>query len=185
MARTESNMLELGTEAPDFELPDTVSGNTLSLKELQSDIATVVMFICNHCPFVIHIKDELVKLADDYQAKGVSFIAISANDAESFPQDGPEKMTLFAAENGFNFPYLYDESQGTAKAYQAACTPDFYIFDKDMYCIYRGQLDGSRPGNDVPVNGEDIRAAIDAKLSGQPINPAQKPSLGCNIKWKS
>lgn len=185
MARTESNMLELGTQAPSFELPDTVSGTILSLKDLQSDIATVVMFICNHCPFVIHIKDELVKLSDDYQAKGVSFIAISANDAESFPQDCPEKMTLFAAENGFNFPYLYDESQGTAKAYQAACTPDFYIFDKDMRCIYRGQLDGSRPGNDVPVNGEDIRAALDATLRGQPVNPAQKPSLGCNIKWKS
>lgn len=185
MARTESNMLELGTKAPSFELPDTVSGNTLSLQELKSDIATVIMFICNHCPFVIHIKDELIKLADEYQAKGINFIAISANDAENFPQDGPEKMTLFAAENAFNFPYLYDESQNTAKAYQAACTPDFYIFDKDIRCIYRGQLDGSRPGNDVPVNGKDIRAALDATLSGQPVNPIQTPSLGCNIKWKS
>lgn len=184
MARTESNMLELGTRAPDFKLPDTVSGKTFNLKALQSDIATVIMFICNHCPFVIHIKDELVRLANDYQADGVSFVAISANDAESFPQDSPDKMAIFAAENGFNFPYLYDESQSVAKAYLAACTPDFYIFDKDMRCIYRGQLDSARPGNEAPVNGEDIRAALNAVLTGQPVNPNQKPSLGCNIKWK-
>lgn len=184
MARTESNMLALGTEAPDFQLPDTVSGKTLSLSELQSDTATLIMFICNHCPFVIHIKDELTRLAAEYQTKGIGIIAISSNDVKNFPQDGPSKMARFADENRFCFPYLYDETQTVAKAYDAACTPDFYIFDGSMRCVYRGQLDGSRPGNDVPVTGSDIRAALDAILAKQLVNDDQKPSLGCNIKWR-
>ncbi len=189
MARTASNMLALGTPAPDFQLPDTVSGKLLSLQDIRGKKATVVMFICNHCPFVIHIQEELSQLARDYQSKvqnsGVNFVAISANDAENFPQDGPEKMTDFADQNNFIFPYLYDETQEVAKAYQAACTPDFYIFDDTLRCVYRGQLDGSRPGNEVPVSGEDLRAALDAVLAGQPVNKTQKPSMGCNIKWKN
>lgn len=196
MARTESNMLALGTRAPDFQLPDTVSGNTLSLQQLRGERATLIMFICNHCPFVIHIKDELSQLARDYQgkrqnkgqskaeSKDVSFIAISANDVDNYPQDAPAKMTEFAAQNNFNFPYLYDESQDVAKAYDAACTPDFYLFDGNLKCVYRGQLDDSRPGNDVPVSGQDLRAALDALLADQPVSKNQKPSMGCNIKWK-
>lgn len=185
MARTESNMLALGTRAPDFELPDTVSGRTLSLSELQSETATVIMFICNHCPFVIHIKDELARLGREYQPKGIAFIAISANDVANFPQDGPDQMTQFAADNGFSFPYLYDASQSVASAYQAACTPDFYIFDSQLSCVYRGQLDDSRPGNETPVTGKDIRSALDAILAGKPVDENQKTSLGCNIKWKA
>jgi peroxiredoxin len=184
MARTESNMLPLGTPAPDFQLADTVSGNLFSLQDIRGEKATVVMFICNHCPFVIHIQEELSQLARDYQNSGASFVAISANDADNFPQDSPEKMTGFAAQNGFNFPYLYDETQKIAQAYQAACTPDFYIFDEALCCVYRGQLDGSRPSNEVPVSGKDLRAALDALLAGQPVNEIQKPSMGCNIKWK-
>ena len=184
MARTESNMMALGTTAPDFSLPDTLSGNTLSLSTLRSDIATVVMFICNHCPYVVHVQDELVRLAQDYQAQGISFIAISANDVENYPADAPDKMGEFGEALGFSFPYLYDESQAVAKAYDAACTPDFYIFDGELSCVYRGQLDDARPGNDRPVTGRDIRAALDAMLDGKPVNTAQKPSMGCNIKWK-
>lgn len=185
MARTESNMLALGTQAPSFELPDTVSGNTLTLQQLRGERATVIMFICNHCPFVIHVQHELCKLAQDYQPKGINFIAISANDVDTYPQDAPANMTVFAAQNGFNFPYLYDESQSIAKAYDAACTPDFYLFDANLRCIYRGQLDDSRPGNGIPVNGLDLRRAINALLAGRPIDQNQKPSLGCNIKWKT
>ncbi|EGG98149.1 PPO candidate 1 [gamma proteobacterium IMCC2047] len=185
MARTESNMLALGTQAPSFELPDTVSGNTLTLQQLRGERATVIMFICNHCPFVIHVQHELCKLAQDYQPKGVNFIAISANDVDTYPQDAPANMAVFAAQNGFNFPYLYDESQRIAKAYDAACTPDFYLFDANLRCIYRGQLDDSRPGNGIPVNGLDLRRAINALLAGKPIDQNQKPSLGCNIKWKT
>jgi len=184
MARTESNMLPLGTPAPDFQLADTVSGNLLSLQDIRGEKATIVMFICNHCPFVIHIKHELSQLGHDYQNSGVNFAAISANDVINFPQDGPDKMAEFAAENDFTFPYLYDEKQTVAKAYQAACTPDFYVFDGVLRCVYRGQLDGSRPGNEVPVSGKDLRAALDALLAGQPVNEIQKPSMGCNIKWK-
>lgn len=185
MARTPSNMMPLGTSAPDFILPDTVSGKEVSLNELKSDRATVIMFICNHCPFVKHINKGLLALATDYQSQGVSFIAISSNDVENYPDDSPEKMKEHAAIEGYNFPYLYDESQEVAKAYDAACTPDFYIFDGDLKCTYRGQLDGSRPGNDVPVTGEDIRAALDAMLNGQMVSETQRPSLGCNIKWKA
>lgn len=184
MALTESIMLPLGTTAPDFDLLDTVSGKRVSLQQLKSDTATVIMFICNHCPFVLHIKAELAQLALDYRPKGVDFAAISANDIVSYPQDGPDQMAQFAANNNFNFPYLYDESQAIAMAYQAACTPDFYIFDAELKCVYRGQLDDSRPGNNEPVNGKDVRAALEALLKGETLNKQQKPSVGCNIKWK-
>lgn len=185
MAVTPSNIMPLGTIAPDFTLPDTVTGRMMSLHELKSDIATVIMFICNHCPFVQHVQHELVRLANDYQPKGISFIAISSNDVVGYPDDAPDKMKEVAQRLGYPFPYLYDETQEVAKAYDAACTPDFYIFDKDLKCVYRGQLDDSRPGNLIPVTGRDIRAALDSILRGEPVNPDQKPSVGCNIKWKS
>ena len=184
MARTLSNMLPLGTLAPDFNLPDTVSGETLNLEDLKSDKATVVMFLCNHCPYVLHVNEELVNLTKEYQEKGVSFIGISSNDVVNYPQDGPDKMKTHAAEVGYTFPYLYDESQDIAKAYDAACTPDFYVFDKKMELVYRGQMDGSRPGSGIPVTGEDLREALNAVLSGQPTPVLQNPSMGCNIKWK-
>lgn len=184
MAATPSNMIALGTTAPDFNLPDTVSGKMMSLVELKSDRATVVMFICNHCPYVKHIQTELVQLARAYLPQGVSFVAISSNDVAQYPEDGPGPMKELAERLGFPFPYLYDESQEIARAYQAACTPDFYIFDQDLKLVYRGQFDDSRPSNQVPVTGKDVRAALDNILTGQPVNPEQKPSLGCNIKWK-
>lgn len=184
MAATPSTMIPLGTTAPDFTLPDTVSGKVLSLQLLKSDKATVIMFICNHCPFVKHIRKELAALARNYQPKGISFIAISSNDIENYPDDSPEKMALEAKAAGYTFPYLYDETQTVAKAYDAACTPDFYIFDKTLTCVYRGQLDDSRPGNSIPVTGKDIREALDAILTGRPVSKDQKPSIGCNIKWK-
>jgi peroxiredoxin len=177
-------MLPLGTVASGFSLPDSISGSTLSLDELKSDTATVIMFICNHCPYVVHVQDELVRLAKDYQPQGVSFIAISSNDIENYPQDSPENMKRFAEKLGFTFPYLYDESQDVARAYQAACTPEFYIFDSAMELVYRGQLDSSRPANDTPVTGRDVRAALDNILAGQPVDEIQRPSIGCNIKWK-
>src|SRR5690606_17706494 len=176
MARTPSNMLPLGTIAPEFTLPDTISGKTLSLKELKSEKATVIMFICNHCPYVLHVNKALVQLAKEYQARGVSFIGISSNDVNNYPQDGPDKMTIHAAEVGYPFPYLYYESQEVARAYDAACTPDFYVFDKDMQLAYRGQMDDSRPGSEIPVTGEDLRVALDAVLAGRPVPSAQKPS---------
>ena len=184
MAFTESNMLPLGTKAPDFTLPDTISGKDLNLADMQSDQATVIMFLCNHCPYVIHVNEEVVRLAAEYQAKGVKFIGISSNDAVNYPQDGPAEMTEHAAETGYNFPYLYDESQEVAKAYDAACTPDFYVFDGDMKLAYRGRLDDSRPKNDHPLTGKDLRAAIDSVLAGEPVSDIQYPSGGCNIKWK-
>ncbi|MGF1637951.1 MAG: thioredoxin family protein [Cyclobacteriaceae bacterium] len=185
MARTPSNMMPLGTKAPDFTLYDTVSDSMKSLKTLQSNVATVIMFICNHCPFVKHVDDELVRLAREYQAKGISFIAISSNDVENYPDDAPEKMREKAKELGYPFPYLFDETQEVAKAYDAACTPDFYVFDKEMKCCYRGQLDDSRPKSDTPVTGKDLRAALDNILAGKPVSKEQVPSLGCNIKWKA
>jgi len=185
MARTPSNMMPLGTKAPDFNLLDTVSGKRQCLDELKSDKATVIMFICNHCPFVKHVDEALVSLANDYMKKGVKFIAISSNDVEHYPQDGPDLMKEEAEKVGYPFPYLYDETQEVAKAYDAACTPDFYIFDAEMTCAYRGQLDAARPGNELMVTGEDIRNALDDILAGQPVARTQKPSLGCNIKWKS
>ncbi|WP_124727407.1 thioredoxin family protein [Staphylospora marina] len=184
MARTESNMIPLGEKAPAFSLPDVVSGKTRTLDELKSDIATVIMFICNHCPFVKHVQAELVRLANDYMPKGISFVAINSNDAEKYPDDSPERMKEVAEERKYPFPYLYDESQDTARAYRAACTPDFYIFDKDLKLVYRGQLDDSRPGNDLPVTGASIRSALDNLLEGKPVSADQKPSIGCNIKWK-
>lgn len=184
MALTESNMLPLGTKAPNFSLPDTVSGDTITLADLEKRDATVIMFLCNHCPFVIHVNSELVKLAEDYSQKNVRFIAISSNDVENYPQDGPDKMKIHAQEVGYSFPYLYDETQEVARAYDAACTPDFYVFDNNQELYYRGRLDTSRPGNNEPLNGIDLRAAIDDALSGLPIPEKQYPSAGCNIKWK-
>ncbi len=184
MARTPSNMLPLGTNAPEFTLPDTISGENMALMDLRGDQATVVMFICNHCPYVIRVMDGLLDVVSDYQKKGVSFVAISANDVENYPDDSPELMKKLAEERGFSFPYLYDESQEVAKAYDAACTPDFYVFDSTLKCAYRGQMDDARPHNEEPNDGKDLRAALDALLNGQTVSTDQKPSLGCNIKWK-
>jgi peroxiredoxin len=184
MALTKSTMLDIGTTAPAFSLPDTISGQALSLNELKSDTATVVMFICNHCPYVVHLQSALINTANEYQAKGIRFVAISANDAENYPADSPEKMKLLAEELKFDFPYLYDETQDTAKAYKAACTPDFFVFDNDLKCTYRGRYDGSTPGNGIDITGEDLTAALDAMLDNKPVSPEQKPSMGCNIKWK-
>ena len=183
MALTESNMLPIGTEAPDFALLDTVSGKEIALADIQSDKATVVMFTCNHCPYVLHVNDQLVKLANDYMSKGVAFVAISSNDVENYPQDSPEKMKVLAEEVGYPFPYLYDATQVVAKAYDAACTPDFYVFDGELKLRYRGRLCASRPNTDVPVTGEDLRAAIDAVLANEAVTELQYPSAGCNIKW--
>ena len=184
MALTPSNMIALGTNARDFKLLDTVTGESYGLNDIKHSKATVIMFICNHCPYVKHVILELVKLARDYQPKGIAFIAINANDAIAYPEDAPKKMTQLAKQLGFSFPYLYDQTQSIAKAYQAACTPDFFIFNKDLLCVYRGQLDGSRPGNKIPVTGKDIRSALDNILQGKPVSPHQQPSMGCNIKWK-
>ena len=184
MSRTPSNMLPLGTRAPQFRLFDTVSQQHVSLDELKSDKATVIAFICNHCPFVLHLRDKLIEVAHHYTALGVQFIAISANNAVAYPADSPENMAIEARKHHFSFPYLYDETQAIAKAYNAACTPDFYLFDNDLKCVYRGQFDDSRPGNNIPITGRDLTAALDNLLAGKAINPEQKPSLGCNIKWK-
>lgn len=184
MARTLSNMLPLGTKAPFFELPDTVSGNLLNLETLKGKHGTVIMFICNHCPFVIHVNSQLVKLANDYAQSGIGFIAISSNDAKNYPQDGPKNMTIHAKNEKYPFPYLYDETQEVAKAYDATCTPDLYVFDKDLKLAYRGQLDDSRPGNGLPVTGKDLRHALDCLIKNTENTNVQKPSIGCNIKWK-
>ena len=184
MVETPSSMLPLETIAPDFALPDTVSGRNLSLHELKSEYATVIMFICNHCPFVKHVQSDLVKLANDYIPQGITFIAISSNDVENYPEDSPVRMKQVAETQSFPFPYLYDETQDVARAYQAACTPDFYIFNNNLKLVYRGQLDDSRPSNGLPVTGQDIRNALDALLKNEPVSEIQKPSLGCNIKWK-
>jgi len=184
MSYTLSTMLPLGTIAPDFTLPDTVSGKDLSLSDIASDKATVIMFSCNHCPYVLHINEGLVELANEYQAVGVKFVAISSNDVDNYPQDSPELMKKLAEDVGYPFPYLYDATQKIAKAYDAACTPDFYVFNKDLRLVYRGQIDGSRPGSGKPVTGEDLRGALDAVLMGRPVVDLQRPSGGCNIKWK-
>jgi len=184
MAQTPSVMIELGSEAPHFILPDTVSGKLIDLNEIKSEIATVIMFLCNHCPYVKHINSELVKLSNEYIQKGISFAAISSNDVIKYPEDSPEKMKETAAMLGYPFPYLYDETQEVAKAYNAACTPDFYIYDKNLKLVYRGQLDDSRPKNEIPVTGKDIRNALDNILAGKEVDHNQKPSIGCNIKWK-
>lgn len=184
MSYTESTMLDLGIAAPSFALPDTVSGKVMTLDELKSDKATVIMFICNHCPYVIHVNEELVRMAKEYEAKGVTFVAISSNDVVNYPMDGPELMKKHANEVGYPFPYLYDESQLVAKAYDAACTPDFYLFGGDMKLAYRGRLDDSRPNSNTALTGADLRAAIDAVLAGEEPTSKQYPSAGCNIKWK-
>ena len=184
MPAVESNMFPLGQQAPSFELINAVDGKAIRLEDVKSDIATVIMFICNHCPYVKHVQHELVRLANDYQSRGIAFIAINSNDVEKYPDDSPENMKKVAEELGYPFPYLFDETQEVAKAYQAACTPDFYIFDSELKCVYRGQLDDSRPGNGKPVTGESIRAALDALLHNEPVQNTQKPSIGCSIKWK-
>ena len=184
MARTESNSFENGTLAPEFSLEDVVTGKTMNLQQLKGKNGTVIMFICNHCPFVVHVNKQLVEIANNYLKKGISFIAISSNDAKAYPQDRPELMKQVAANLKYPFPYLYDETQEVAKAYDAACTPDFYVFNADLKATYHGQLDNSRPGNGITVNGEDLRKAIDAILNNEPPLENQKPSLGCNIKWK-
>jgi peroxiredoxin len=183
MVRTPSTMLPLGTSAPDFELPN-IDGRMLSLADVAGPQGTVVMFICNHCPFVKHVADQLAVLGRDAMSRGIGVIAISSNDVSAHPADSPEQMVHEAEDRGYTFPYLYDESQSVAQAYHAACTPDFFLFDGGRKLVYRGQLDASRPGNDVPVTGVDLRAAIDAVLAGKPVAGEQRPSLGCNIKWK-
>lgn len=176
-------MLPLGTRAPNFNLPDTVSGKTLNLQSIRGPEGTLIMFICNHCPFVKHVNPQIVQLAKDYTGKGIACIAISSNDASKYPEDAPDRMKETAEKEGYPFPYLYDESQEVARSYQAACTPDFFLFDKNLYLVYRGQLDDSRPDNGISLSGIDLRSAMDALLSGTPIDPDQKPSIGCNIKW--
>ncbi len=184
MARTPSNMLALGTQAPDFSLPNTKDGKTYSFDSSSGANGTVVMFICNHCPYVIHVMEGITAMAKDYKDRGIGFVAISSNDVINYPDDDPVLMKETAEKYGFSFPYLYDESQDVAKEYDAACTPDFYLFDGGKTLVYRGQMDSSRPKNDLPVTGKDLRAAMDALLSGKTIDTLQKPSLGCNIKWK-
>ena len=185
MAYTESNMLPLGKTAPEFELPDTGSGQPVRLKEVAGAKATVIMFLCNHCPYVLYVNPEIVRVVRDYREQGVSFVGISSNDIEAHPEDAPDQMTVHARAVGYTFPYLFDASQAVARAYDAACTPDIYVFDADLRLAYRGQLDASRPKrNPIPSTGEDLRAALDAVLAGRPVNPVQRPSGGCNIKWK-
>ena len=184
MVKTASTMLEIGTPAPDFSLPDT-GGKTVSLADFQGKPALLVMFICNHCPFVKHVAEELASLGREYQEKGAGVVAVMPNDAANYPDDSPEMMAKEVESRGYSFPYLYDESQAVAKAYKAACTPDFFVFDKDQKLAYRGQLDASRPDSGIPVTGEDLRAALDAVLAGQSPPEPQKPSIGCNIKWKA
>jgi len=184
MAATPSKMPALGTQASEFHLPDTVSGKTISLATFTGKEALLIMFLSRHCPFVQHIKDELARLGQDYGRRGVGMVAISANDAVNYPDDAPERLKEMAEQAGFNFPFCYEENQETARAYQAACTPDFFLFDREGRLAYRGQLDDSRPGNQIPVSGRDLRAALDALLAGKPVAAEQKPSIGCNIKWK-
>lgn len=183
MSATPSHMLELGTKAPNFSLP-SVNGGTLTLNYAKDSKGYVIMFICNHCPYVKHIEDELVDLSREYIQKGIAFIAISSNDAEKYPDDSPEKMKEISQQKDYPFPYLYDEDQEVAKKFKAACTPDFFVFDTNDELVYRGQFDDSRPGNEAPVNGKDLRQALDAILNGDPVPEEQRPSMGCNIKWK-
>ncbi len=183
MAQTASVMAELGMEAPDFTLPN-LCGKTVSLSDYEDAPALLVVFICNHCPYVIHVADEFAKLAAEYQKKGVAVVGINSNDVSTYPEDSPENMLKEVKRRHYTFPYLYDETQEVARAYQAACTPDFYVFDRQRRLVYRGQMDASRPGGDVPVTGKDLRAALDAVLENRPAAEDQRPSLGCNIKWK-
>ena len=183
MAVTPSTMLELSTKAPDFALPDT-DGNTISLSDFDGAKALLVMFICNHCPYVKHVQQELARLCKEYEKRGVAVVGINSNDVAGYPEDAPDQMRLEKNRVGYTFPYLFDESQGVAKAYRAACTPDFFVFDASRKLVYRGQMDGSRPGNRIPVTGKDLQAALDAVLDARPVPREQKPSIGCNIKWK-
>jgi len=185
MALTPSTMLELGTTAPGFSLPEPATGKTVCLADFSGAGALLVVFMCNHFPYVRHLKAPLAAMIREYQPRGLAAVGISANDVETHPDDGPDKMAEEAAAQGYSFPYLYDADQSVAKAYRAACTPDFFLFDSERQLVYRGQFDDSRPGNDLPVTGDDLRAAIDAVLSGEVINADQKPGMGCNIKWKS
>ena len=184
MARTPTTQIPLGFKAPDFNLPNVVNNKTTSLTDVAKKNGLVVMFICNHCPFVVHILNGIIELANDYQKKDIGFVAISSNDIINYPDDDPKKMKELALKNNFPFDYLYDESQEIAKAYDAACTPDFSVFDQELNCIYRGQMDDARPGNEAPNNGKDLRMVLDYLLDGKKIDFEQKPSLGCNIKWK-
>jgi peroxiredoxin len=184
MVLTPSTMLGLGTQAPDFSLPNVVTGKQVSLADFSGKKALLVMFICQHCPYVVHIKKELGRLGKRYTGSEAALVAISANDAQNYPQDAPENLKKFAKSEGYSFPFLYDESQTVAQAYTAACTPDFFLFDQQRKLVYRGQLDDSRPENGKPLNGKDLRAALDAVLADQPVSSDQKPSIGCNIKWK-
>ncbi len=184
MAATESTMLDLGTHAPEFRLPDVVSGKTVAAADFDKQ-PLLVMFICTHCPFVKHVEGELAALGNDYRERGVGVVAVGSNDAETYPADGPEGLKEQAERVGFEFPYLFDETQGVAKAYTAACTPDFFLFDADHTLVYRGRLDASRPGNDEPVSGAELRGALDALLAGGAVPSEQRPSMGCNIKWKA
>ena len=185
MALTSSTMLPLGTKAPAFSLTDVVSGKTISLDAFTGRPALLVMFICTHCPYVRHVQNELARLGRDYRDKNAGILAVSANDPVSHPDDAPDKLKAMAERLGFDFPYCFDETQEVAKAYTAACTPDLFLFDKDRKLVYRGQLDDSRPGNDKPNDGRDLRAALDAVLANRPVSSVQKPSLGCNIKWRN
>lgn len=184
MVRTPSTMLALGTKAPAFTLPDVVTGETVSLESFTGKKALLVMFICRHCPYVKHVEGELAQIGSEYAGQDIGIVAISSNDVDTYPEDNPASLKEQAETTGFNFPYLIDESQEIAKAYTAACTPDFFLFDESRSLVYRGQMDSSRPGNDVPVTGGDLRAAIDAVLADQSVSGVQIPSLGCNIKWK-
>ncbi len=184
MVKTASTMLPLGTRAPDFSLPDT-EGKTVSLSDFADAPALLMIFMCNHCPFVKHIAAGLAALARDYQARGVAVLGVNSNDVENFPDDAPDKMAEEVRLRGYSFPYLYDETQQVAQAYRAACTPDFFVFNKDQKLAYRGQMDSSRPSNDIEVTGEDLRATLDAVLAGRPVSEEQTPSIGCNIKWKA
>ena len=185
MARTNSTMLPLGTRAPDFALPDVVSGKSISLADFKNSSALLVAFLCNHCPYVKHIQAGLAQMAKDFQAHGAGVVGISSNDVANFPDDSPEKMREEARRAGYTFPYLYDESQAVARAYRAACTPDFFLFDGAHRLVYRGQMDDARRANTLPVTGATLRAAVDAVLAGTAVSPNQIPSLGCNIKWKA
>ena len=184
MAKTASTMLPLGTQAPDFSLPDA-DGKIVSLKDFSDSSALLMIFMCNHCPFVKHIGEGLAVLAKEYQAKGVAVVGINANDVANYPDDSPDKMKEETAKYGYTFPYLYDETQEIAKTYRAACTPDFFLFDAEQKLVYRGQMDDSRPNSGIPVTGQDLRAALDAVLEGNEVPAEQKPSIGCNIKWKA
>ncbi len=184
MSLTSSTMLALGTPVPDFHLPDVVSGKTIAPDHFAGREGLLVMFICRHCPYVVHVQEELGRLGKDYAGKGLGMMAISSNDANDYPDDRPDRLRAMAKDLGFAFPYCYDESQDVARAFTAACTPDFFLFDQARLLIYRGQLDNSRPGNGKPVTGKDLRQAIDAVLTGQPVSQTQYPSAGCNIKWK-